>query len=542
MPGRARPYLVYGGMLAVVAVAGGLAYGQLASSGAPSNSRSRVVTVQRGTVSQTISVSGNLEPAGQTNVNFGTNGKITEIDVKVGDTVVAGQVLAKLDPTSAQAQLDVSQLNLTAAQQKLDAAEAGTTGGQGGGGSGSSAASGASVAQLQAEVHDDQVALDDAQQTAQINANGYQLAVDQAQQQLTDDQNACNADATSPKCDDVQQDQNALANAQQAQAAGTQRDQVAVHQAQAKLDTDQAALAAAQASARDTTATTAPTVDLSAVASAKSALVSAQNAYDSAQQALAATTLTAPAAGTVTQINEAVGDTVGSTATANANTTGNFQNSSQNGSANANGNNQNGNANASSAFLTIVDPTAYQVSVAIPEADAVNVKVGQLASVTVDALAGTALDGAVASVASTSTVSNNVVTYAATISVSNPPSTLKAGMSASVAITTLSKDNVLEAPTAAITTQGGSSYVQKLVDGTPVQTQVDVGIQGDNETEITGGLSAGDQVEITITTVTAANGNGTGAGTGGTLTGGGGGFGGGGFGGGGGGFRGGGVN
>jgi macrolide-specific efflux system membrane fusion protein len=174
------------------------------------------------------------------------------------------------------------------------------------------------------------------------------------------------------------------------------------------------------------------------------------------------------------------------------------------------------------------DPTAYQVDVSIPEADAVNVKVGQLASVTVDALTGTTLDGAVTSIASTSTVTSNVVTYAAVIGVAQPPATVKAGMSASVTITTVSKNNVLVVPTAAITTQGGTTYVQKLVNGQPVQTEVSVGIQGDSESEITSGLAAGDQVTITITTVTAASGAGGATGTG-TLTGGGGFGGGGGF-------------
>ena len=105
-------------------------------------------------------------------------------------------------------------------------------------------------------------------------------------------------------------------------------------------------------------------------------------------------------------------------------------------------------------------------------------------------------------------------------------------MTANVTVTTVSKDNVLEVPTAAVQTQAGSSYVNKLVNGQSVQTDVTTGLQGDSNTEITSGLTEGDEVVIDTGTLATAARSGTSGGVG-TLTGGGGGggFGGGGFGG-----------
>ena len=67
-----------------------------------------------GTIQQTVASSGTIEPASQANLNFAVSGTVTAVDVKAGQTVTAGQVLATVDTTAlsedvsaAQAQLDV---------------------------------------------------------------------------------------------------------------------------------------------------------------------------------------------------------------------------------------------------------------------------------------------------------------------------------------------------------------------------------------------------------------------------------------------------
>jgi multidrug efflux pump subunit AcrA (membrane-fusion protein) len=166
------------------------------------------------------------------------------------------------------------------------------------------------------------------------------------------------------------------------------------------------------------------------------------------------------------------------------------------------------------------------VKVGFPESDAVKVKVGQPATTTLDALTGSSYTGTMQSVDDTATVTSNVVTYNAIVSVENAPTTAKSGMTANVTVTTASKDNVLEVPTAAIQTQAGTSSVNKVVNGQTVSTPVTLGLQGDSTTEITSGVAEGDQVEISTgslaTTATGTGRTGVGGGGAGGFGGGGG--------------------
>jgi macrolide-specific efflux system membrane fusion protein len=122
---------------------------------ASSSGTGRAVPVTLGTVTSSVSASGTVQSASTANANFATSGTVTEIDVKVGDTVTAGQVLAKVNPTSAQEQLSAAQANLTSAQQSLSRAQSATT------------VDAATVAAAQAQVT-----------TAQNNVNSAQRALD----------------------------------------------------------------------------------------------------------------------------------------------------------------------------------------------------------------------------------------------------------------------------------------------------------------------------------------------------------------------------
>ncbi|MDT7677035.1 MAG: HlyD family secretion protein, partial [Pseudonocardiales bacterium] len=55
-------------------------------------------TVQRGQVSTKVSASGALASVSSQNLGFAQAAQLIELDVKVGDTVRAGQVLAREDP------------------------------------------------------------------------------------------------------------------------------------------------------------------------------------------------------------------------------------------------------------------------------------------------------------------------------------------------------------------------------------------------------------------------------------------------------------
>jgi multidrug efflux pump subunit AcrA (membrane-fusion protein) len=166
--------------------------------------------------------------------------------------------------------------------------------------------------------------------------------------------------------------------------------------------------------------------------------------------------------------------------------------------------------------MTLSNLSNLQVVTGFPEADAVKVKVGQPATVTLDALAGSSpVPGKVTAVSPVSTVVSNVVTYDVTIALTNPPSDVQSGMSATVAVTVAEVGNTLELPSSAITTTGRISTVQLDKNGKETTQVVTTGLVGDTSTQILSGVSAGDVVVEPSVTVSGTSGSGTtGTGTG----------------------------
>src|SRR4051812_43760628 len=107
-----RPTVLINAALAVLAVAGGFWAYQIvtgtSSAAAATTTRTRVVPVTQGDVSQTVSATATVASSATSAANFVTSGTVTEIDVHVGDVVTKGQLLAKVDPTSAQSALDTA--------------------------------------------------------------------------------------------------------------------------------------------------------------------------------------------------------------------------------------------------------------------------------------------------------------------------------------------------------------------------------------------------------------------------------------------------
>lgn len=87
----------------------------------PSSSGASVVTttVQRGTVLATVSASGTVEPSRNLGLNFTTGGKLTNIYVKGGQHVHAGQKLARVDPTTSNQALQMAEASLGSASAQL---------------------------------------------------------------------------------------------------------------------------------------------------------------------------------------------------------------------------------------------------------------------------------------------------------------------------------------------------------------------------------------------------------------------------------------
>ncbi len=83
-----------------------------------------IVPVTTGTIQQTVTSSGTIEPASQANLNFAVSGTVTAVNVKAGQTVTAGQTLATVDATALNEQVNAAQAQLTAANDRLASDEA----------------------------------------------------------------------------------------------------------------------------------------------------------------------------------------------------------------------------------------------------------------------------------------------------------------------------------------------------------------------------------------------------------------------------------
>jgi len=104
-----------------LACAGAIAAAVLLVGPAPAEQASvpRTATVARGVVQSTVSGSGNLAPASQLDLGFATAGTVTHIYVHEGEQVVKGQLLATLDPQSAEVTLQQARANLQSAEAAL---------------------------------------------------------------------------------------------------------------------------------------------------------------------------------------------------------------------------------------------------------------------------------------------------------------------------------------------------------------------------------------------------------------------------------------
>jgi len=165
-------------------------------------------------------------------------------------------------------------------------------------------------------------------------------------------------------------------------------------------------------------------------------------------------------------------------------------------------------ASAGTALATLI--TTQQVAtISLNEVDVAKIKVGQKASMTFDAVDSLTLTGEVAEVSQVGTVTQGVVNYDVKVAFDSQDDRIKPGMSVSVSIVTQVAADVLTLPNSAVKTQGDQHYVETLnvssstqpdasgyysIKETPQRVAVQVGIANDTLTEITGGLTEGQQV------------------------------------------------
>ncbi len=463
-----KTVLINGGIgLAIVGLAGGT---YLVVSGAqqtPAAAVSRTLAVSKADLSAVATASGNVSPASTTVINAqNCTGPIATVAAAVGQQVAAGQVLATIDPTNTQNALTVAQAQLDAANAQ--ASQQQTTAGN--------------------QVAAANQGLVNAQQSAALDAGQQAAAAAAAQNQVAADNAAlatAQGNATAQPAN--QQYQSALSAAQSQQAKDTQALTQAQNQQASSALKDRQQVATAQTQVNSAANSAAPT----------SNSTSAQIAVDTAKKNLAACSLAAPVAGTITAVNAVVGGNAGSGSTGSS-SSASAGSSSAAGSAGA----SSAGSSASSGLITISDTAHLEVVASFAESDISAMKVGDDAVFTFPALKPDASDsaapvtGKITAIAQTATTTNNVVSYPVTVSIGNPPAALRLGQSATISVTTATASQALVVPTLAITTTGSRQLVTVVKNGTTTAVRVTTGISANGRTQVLTGLSDGDQIEL----------------------------------------------
>jgi multidrug efflux pump subunit AcrA (membrane-fusion protein) len=237
------------------------------------------------------------------------------------------------------------------------------------------------------------------------------------------------------------------------------------------------------------------------VTAANANLSSALLAYSQAQDTANQRTVTAPIGGVVTDLNVTEGGSTSGSAASRA-TGGTGSSTSTSGSS----------GTSSSSAVVISNLSTMKARVAVNEVDLKNVKVGQKANVSFDAVTDLKMTGKVETIAPVGVSTNNVVTYDVDISFDSQDPRIKPLMTCTADITTTDIPSALTVPNAAIKTNAGSDYVEMLdSQGNVTQVPVKIGAANDTSTQILSGLKAGDQVITgTSTSTTTSTGGGGG--------------------------------
>lgn len=166
-------------------------------------------------------------------------------------------------------------------------------------------------------------------------------------------------------------------------------------------------------------------------------------------------------------------------------------------------------------IMRIADLSKKQIKAKVDETDIGSIKVGQLASFTVDTYTDKKFTARVAKISQTDTANSwdtssssnsssassaSVIYYYVTLDVDDPDNELLPAMTARVEIDTATKDNALVVPISTLKTDANGSYVIiKNNDGTQENRYVETGIYSDEYVEILNGLTEGEKVVSTYT-------------------------------------------
>ncbi len=495
----------------VVYVLGALCAGAIAAAvlvvGPASGSQAsvtRTATVAQGVVQSTVSGSGNLLALSQLNLGFKTGGTVTHIYITQGERVAQGQLLATLDPQSAEVTLEQAKATLQSAEANLAKEE--ETDGETSTGSGAGNANAASAASVR-DVTAAQTAT-----AAVASTNTYPSGTPTTTTAPTSASPATTTPtATAPATTTPASTTPTSTSPSRSTTSPAATTEKAAERESARTKSSEGEKERTKEKAKETVSTATREANL---ASARAAVKSDTLTVHSDEQAVQDTNLYAPESGTIVSLSGQVGEVVSGSGTSKASS------SSSSGGSGASAAGATGAASAgrsatgassssgagssssssSSAFAVLSDLSSMQLVVPLSESEIGNVKVGQIATVTVEALNGSKLAAHVSEVALLSTSSSGAVSYDVTFQLDQLAPGLKLGMSATAEVVVKQAEGI-NVPTSAITAD--SVTVERA--GKQVRQRVVTGLAGNSSTIVLSGLKAGETVVLPAASSTSSS-------------------------------------
>ncbi|HUH81631.1 MAG TPA: biotin/lipoyl-binding protein [Solirubrobacteraceae bacterium] len=467
-----------------------LGYEAVGPASSSSSETTRTSTAKYGVVQSTVSGTGNIESADQLNLGFKTSGTVTHIYVKQGQHVAQGQLLATLDPSSAEVSLEQAKASLQSAEAnlaKLEETEGETSGGSGSAGTGATA----STASTSAVSYTTEAIADAA--TSTTGPTGETEAPTSTTPTSTTP--TTTTTTTTPTTTTTKP---SGSNKSSSGSGGN-----STSGASQTTGTSSGSTPASDTGSSSTTKQSAATREAN-LASAKADVKSDKLSVQSAEQAVDNTKLYAPQSGTIVTLSGEVGETVsgtGTTRTASSSSSSSTGSSSTGASTAGKGSTGTGasatgasssdtGSSGSSSFAVLNNLGSLQIVVPLSESEIGNVHEGQIATVTIEAL-NRKVAAHVASVSDSPTSSSGAVSYDVTFQLDQDAEGLKVGMSATAEVVIHQAEGV-NVPTSAIK----ADTVTVVRGGKHVTQRVTTGLAGNSSTIVLSGLKAGEEVVL----------------------------------------------
>jgi HlyD family secretion protein len=476
------------------------------------------VRVDRGTVATTVSASGTLVSITEQRLGFAEGGKLAEVLVKVGDRVEPGQVLARLDDLTVQAELDQAQARLAQEQATLDKLRGGNTVG--------AAKNTLEQAQKILDATKEQAdatnaANRSATERARKELDFDKKALDRAEDQLEADERACRrGGGTPPKttdpddkdgeepvstglsggssnaaCDRVPSSKSAVETAKRTVISSqttldAAQERERVDEANGRVSVEQARQSVVSA---DNDLNTAGNDRPADIRVQEAVVRDAQASVTIAQDGVEDTILRAPVAAVVSAVNGVAGEFVGAASGTTPGAPGSQAGLPAEPQIGDNGGNG-GAVPGSGAVVVLNNVNTFQLVVPFEESDAAQVAPGKQVEISVDALPDLRKRGSVLAVSPSGDPSTGVVRYYATIVLTEGDPRLRDGQTALADVMADTRENVLRVPTVAVRRDGGNTVVDVPVPEGRETRQFEAGLAGDEYTEVVSGLPEGQEL------------------------------------------------